>query len=96
MSASWNPETMTYTLRRGGSHRGLSYWTDGRGDERILYVTTGYRLIELNAKTGQPIAGFGTNGIVDLKVGVVIGKDQCRVLADAPRRPLPLAEPRGR
>ena len=29
------------------SGRGLSYWTDGRGDERILYVTTGYRLIEL-------------------------------------------------
>ena len=29
-----------------------SYWTDGRGDERILYVTTGYRLVALNAKTG--------------------------------------------
>ena len=23
------------------SGRGLSYWTDGRGDERIVYVTTG-------------------------------------------------------
>jgi hypothetical protein len=21
----------------------LSYWTDGKGDERILYVTNGYR-----------------------------------------------------
>src|SRR3954470_12943861 len=56
--------------------RGLSYWTDGRGDERILYVTTGYRLVELNAKTGVPIQAFGTNGVVDLKVGVVIGKDK--------------------
>ena len=27
------------------SGRGLSYWTDGRGDERVLYVTTGYRLV---------------------------------------------------
>src|SRR6185295_17905531 len=36
------------------SGRGVSYWTDGKGDERILYVTTGYRLVELNAKTGQP------------------------------------------
>ena len=35
------------------SGRGLSYWTDGRGDERILYVTIGYRLVSLNAKTGQ-------------------------------------------
>src|SRR3954465_13024074 len=33
------------------SGRGVSYWTDGQGDERILYVTTGYRLVELNAKT---------------------------------------------
>jgi quinoprotein glucose dehydrogenase len=58
------------------SGRGLSYWTDGRGDERIIYVTTGYRLVELNAKTGQPIAGFGQGGVVDLKQGVVIGKDK--------------------
>ena len=32
--------------------RGVSYWTDGKGDERILYFTTGYRLVELDAKTG--------------------------------------------
>lgn len=49
------------------SGRGLSYWTDGR-EERILYVTPGYRLIALNAKTGVPIPGFGTNGAVDLKL----------------------------
>jgi glucose dehydrogenase len=48
------------------SGRGLAYWTDGR-EERILYVTPGYRLIALNAKTGAPVAGFGQNGIVDLK-----------------------------
>src|ERR671921_1264699 len=27
------------------SGRGLAYWTDGRNDHRILYVTPGYRLI---------------------------------------------------
>jgi quinoprotein glucose dehydrogenase len=48
------------------SGRGLSYWTDGR-EERILYVTPGYRLIALDAKTGNPISGFGRNGVVDLK-----------------------------
>jgi quinoprotein glucose dehydrogenase len=48
------------------SGRGLAYWTDGR-EERILYVTPGYRLIALNAKTGAPILGFGVNGVVDLK-----------------------------
>jgi quinoprotein glucose dehydrogenase len=55
------------------SGRGLSYWTDGKGDDRILYVTTGYRLAALNAKTGQAIATFGNNGIVDMKIGAVNG-----------------------
>ncbi|HYV61930.1 MAG TPA: pyrroloquinoline quinone-dependent dehydrogenase [Bryobacteraceae bacterium] len=49
------------------SGRGLAYWTDGR-EERILYVTPGYRLVALNAKTGVPVPGFGQNGIVDLKL----------------------------
>jgi len=56
------------------SGRGLSYWTDGKGDDRIVFVTIGYRLVSLNAKTGQPVAGFGSNGVVDLKQGVIIGK----------------------
>ncbi len=69
-------ERATRWAPRQLSGRGLSYWTDGRGDERIFYVTTGYRLVSLNAKTGQPITTFGTNGVLDLKVGVVIGKDK--------------------
>src|SRR5882762_10321771 len=48
------------------SGRGLAYWTDGR-EERILYVTPGYQLIALNAKTGTRIPTFGKDGIVDLK-----------------------------
>ena len=58
------------------SGRGVSYWTDGRGDERIIFVTIGYRLVELNAKNGQPVASFGKDGVIDLKEGVVIGKDK--------------------
>src|SRR5471030_537996 len=58
------------------SGRGVSYWTDGKGDERILYVTTGYRLIALNAKNGAMIPSFGEGGMVDLKKGAVFGKGQ--------------------
>jgi glucose dehydrogenase len=58
------------------SGRGVSYWTDGRGDERVVYVTTGYRLVELNVKTGAPVASFGKDGVIDLKVGVVKGKGE--------------------
>ncbi len=51
------------------SGRGLAYWTDGT-EERILYVTPGYRLVALDAKTGMRVPGFGTGGIVDLKEGL--------------------------
>jgi len=49
------------------SGRGVAYWTDARGDERIFFVTMGYQLVGLNAKTGRPVPGFGTNGVIDLK-----------------------------
>ena len=49
------------------SGRGLAYWSDGR-DARIVYVTPGYRMLALDAKTGTPVASFGKNGVVDLKL----------------------------
>jgi quinoprotein glucose dehydrogenase len=49
------------------SGRGLAYWTDGRGDNRVIYITPGYQLIALDAKNGHPVTSFGRNGIVDLK-----------------------------
>src|SRR5450631_2829116 len=74
-----------YSLREGNraaiaprqlSGRGVSYWTDGKGDDRIVFVTTGYRLVVLNAHTGQPVSNFGKNGVVDLKEGMVAGTGQ--------------------
>ena len=49
------------------SGRGLSYWSDGK-EERIIYVTPGYQMVALDAKTGQRVPSFGTDGIVDLKL----------------------------
>ena len=49
------------------SGRGLAYWTDGR-ESRIVYVTPGYQMVALDARTGQRVPGFGTRGIVDLKL----------------------------
>lgn len=49
------------------SGRGLAYWSDGKGDERIYYTTPGFRLVCLNAKNGMLVASFGKGGIVDLK-----------------------------
>ena len=49
------------------SGRGLAYWSDGK-EERILYMTPGYRLVALDAKTGARIPSFGQDGVVDLKL----------------------------
>jgi quinoprotein glucose dehydrogenase len=51
------------------SGRGVGYWSDGRGDERIFYVTIGYQLVGLDARTGRPLSGFGKNGVIDLREG---------------------------
>ena len=54
---------------RSGAGRGVSYWSNADGsDQRIIYVTPGYRLIALNARTGIPIPTFGKDGVVDLKL----------------------------
>jgi quinoprotein glucose dehydrogenase len=34
----------------------------------VIYVTPGYRMIALDARTGAPVNGFGVSGVVDLKL----------------------------
>ena len=52
--------------------RGVAYWTDGEGDERIFWGTGAGHLVCVNAKTGQPCADFGpdASGMVDAMVGL--------------------------
>jgi glucose dehydrogenase len=50
------------------SGRGLAYWKNG-DDARIIYVTPGYQMIALDARTGERVKTFGNDGIVDLKQG---------------------------
>ncbi len=58
--------------------RGVTVWEDetpGKQGECLRRVFTGTldaRLIALDAMTGQPCAGFGTNGAVDLTQGIRI------------------------
>ncbi len=54
--------------RGGGLNRGVSYWTDGEGDERIFHSAGNY-LYALNAKTGQPIPSFGDGGRISHRDG---------------------------
>jgi quinoprotein glucose dehydrogenase len=66
MHAEHEGERGAAAPRRLSGH-GVAYWADGQ-DERILYVTPGYRLIALDAKTGIPVSTFGKEGVVDLRL----------------------------
>ena len=61
---------------RAAAGRGVAYWTDGGGDERIIHVTKGYHLVALNAETGLPITTFGEDGVVDLYENLNAGLDR--------------------
>lgn len=56
-------------LRGSIRNRGITYWTDGKSDERI-FVSLHQYLYAVNAKTGKLIPSFGDNGRVDLREGL--------------------------
>src|SRR5918994_3137858 len=61
----WIRENMT-----GMTSRGINYWESADGRDRRLIFSMNALLQELDAKTGKSIMSFGTNGIVDLRVGI--------------------------
>ena len=61
---------------RASSGRGVAYWTDGQGDDRVIHVTRGYHLVALDAATGWPVSGFGEEGVVDLYDGLFEGLER--------------------
>ena len=67
--AKWVYDTKDYEFGRptnlGFVNRGPSYWSDG--EEERVYIATGNAFLWcLNAETGEPVAGFGDEGKVDL------------------------------
>jgi quinoprotein glucose dehydrogenase len=58
-----------------GPNRGVAHWTNG--NEARLLVGVQHYVYALDAKTGQPIASFGTNGRIDLREG--LGRDPAKV-----------------
>jgi quinoprotein glucose dehydrogenase len=66
---SVNEDKRAEAAPRQLSGRGLAYWSDGK-EERVYYVTIGYQLVALDARTGDRIASFGNGGILDLKQGM--------------------------
>ena len=50
--------------------RGVNYWESPDGKDRRLIFSAGNMLQALDAVTGEPIASFGKDGKVDLRVGL--------------------------
>ncbi len=62
---------------QGFAHRGVAAWRDpstslgASGNNLRIFLNARYKLIQLDARTGALVPGFGTNGIVDLSEGLV-------------------------
>ncbi len=68
----------------GWTHRGLSWWSDGKGTDRVLAATTDAYIYSLDAKTGLPDPAFGVNGRVDATEGVRNAKRSVNLTARRP------------
>lgn len=54
------------------ANRGVSTWKPATGPRRIFIATIDARLIAVDAASGEPIQGFGDNGVVNLRDGLRI------------------------
>src|SRR6186997_2867807 len=61
----WVRENMT-----GMTTRGMNYWESADGRAQRLIFAMNSLLQEVDAKTGKSILSFGTDGAVDLRIGL--------------------------
>jgi quinoprotein glucose dehydrogenase len=55
-------------------NRGVTYWSDGK--QRRIFVAVRQYLYSLDAKSGEPVATFGTSGRVDLRKNLRPGEKE--------------------
>ena len=61
------------------SVRGVEYWPgDGTAGPRLFFGTRDGRLLALDARTGQAVAEFGKNGVVEMKTPDVLNGMEVR------------------
>jgi quinoprotein glucose dehydrogenase len=54
----------------GFVHRGVAAWRDSANGLLRILINSRYRLLELDARTGEPVAEFGQEGAVNLLEGL--------------------------
>jgi glucose dehydrogenase len=79
LDAATGAQVWQHTIDGDSTGRGVAFWPGDRSNpERILFTASPLksagpsapaRLMALDAATGKPSEGFGTNGVVDIAVG---------------------------
>ena len=70
LDAATGKEIWIYKGVQGFNGRGVNYWESKDGKDRRLIFSSNNFLQEIDAQTGQSIPSFGTDGRVDLRVGL--------------------------
>jgi quinoprotein glucose dehydrogenase len=76
--ALWHYETETAALR------GLSYWPGNNVTHPRVFAGVGDKLMAIDVTTGKPAPGFGREGTIDLRQGVMGDLQEARYALDSP------------
>jgi glucose dehydrogenase len=66
------------------AERGLAYWPGAPGTHPRVFTGNGFHLLALDVTTGKPAPGFGDEGRIDLKKGVLDGLPDGRYNLQSP------------
>ena len=82
---SYDPKAYEWgNLHRGCRfcHRGITQWSDGQ--ERRIFLNSRWRLIALDAATGEMVSSFGNGGEVDLTKGLAWDANRLHISNTSP------------
>lgn len=67
-------------------NRGVTYWQDEQGGGKRIFYSAGPRLYCIDAEKGVPVAGFGSNGFIDLRenLDVEINPEEAYAVGTSP------------
>ncbi len=68
----------------GGALRGLAYWPGQPGMHPRVFAGVHDKLVGIDVTTGKPAPGFGTEGVLDLRQGVMGDLQEARYALDSP------------
>ncbi|HVW87787.1 MAG TPA: PQQ-binding-like beta-propeller repeat protein, partial [Bryobacteraceae bacterium] len=66
------------------TRRGLAYWPGDRNTHARVYAGSGSNLLAIDVTTGKPAPGFGNEGSVDMKQGVLGELPDARLAMQSP------------